>query len=187
MAARTCLLGTSRLGTSGTSRGTYRCLSHCLLCVGGREDAASSLSSRASSWHPEPPSPRSPGAAGWLRGRCSLVARWVLPLCPAAPPVCHLLLLPCWPPDPFFRVAADALLVGLSPVACHQLPCEVVVLVLVSGSEVENLLISASLQAQLSQHGCTEVNGSGPPASGRVCPRRGGCGVLLVVVGLQWT
>lgn len=175
------------LGTSGTSRGTYRCLLPYLLCVGEREDAASSLSIRASSWHPEPPSPCSPGASGWLRGHCSLVACWLLPLCPAAPPVCHLLLLTCWPADPFFRVTADALLVGFSPVACHQLPCEVVILVLVSGSEVENLLISASLQAQLSQYGCTEVNCSGPPTSGRVCPWRGGCGGLLGVVGLLWT
>lgn len=90
--------------------------------LGDQEDAASRLSGGASSWHPESlfpahPLPCFPGTALWRRDATPWMHPGWSPLCPAALPVHHLLLLPCWSANPFFRVTADALLVGISLVA----------------------------------------------------------------------
>lgn len=143
---------TSLLGISGASCGTHRCLLDCPLCRIWRLRGCILLilASRVPvscrplvvlSWY----------CTLWLKGCRSLDVRWVVP--PFAqqshPFECHLLLLPCfWPPNLFFRVMANAPLVGLSPVvSVTSCPVRLLFLSWCPCQKWRALLISASPQA----------------------------------------
>lgn len=94
------------LGTSGTPRGTRGCQLDCPLDRAGRQEgAAPRLSSRVHPGIQNPCFPLTPLLFSWCwtppEEHCSLDARWVVPPCLAALPVCHLLLLPCRLAHPF--------------------------------------------------------------------------------------